>query len=449
MSRKLRVLVSTICLCFAVVSILISATYLSGSSSPREFVSSWSQRLSPTLKSPPSNSTAPQDASGKPADGLVPNLREGNATLLEMAPAYIKSIMTPDDTSIPRMECPVFDGKRYDYLKSKAEKPSFRAVRPKYFFAIDLHQCVSLLPRLLSSTIEAIRFLGPENCALSIVEGRSTDGTFEILKLLRAEIEGMGATYYFNSSDLNPTSGARIEILAQLRNMAVKPLMSQPEKYDASTTVVFLNDVAICKEDILELIHQRAYQSADMVCAMDWTYVGEHPTFYDVWIARDMAGDTFFNIPPDGNWDSAWNLFWNNTVARERYNEHKAFQVFACWNGATAFTAKPLLELAMGFRGPKKEECFQGEPEIFCKEMWKAGYGKIAVVPSVNLEYSDERGKDIKALKGFVPQWVAKDGDDPNDISLKVQWEKDPPKLVKCMPNYQEQTWVPWDQSLA
>lgn len=366
-----------------------------------------------------------------------------------MALAYIKSIMTPEDNTIPRMECPATDGKRYDYLKSKTEKPSFRAVRPKYFFAIDLHQCVSLLPRLIGSAIEAMRFLGPENCALSIVEGRSTDGTFEILKLLRAEIESMGASYYFNSSDLNPTAGARIEILAELRNLAVQPLMAQPEKYDASTTVVFLNDVAICKEDILELIHQRINQSADMVCAMDWTYVGEHPTFYDVWIARDIAGDTFFNIPPDGNWDSAWNLFWNNTETRERFFEHKPFQVFSCWNGATVFTAKPLLERALGFRGPKKTECFQGEPEIFCKELWKAGYGKIAVVPSVNLEYSNERGKDIKALKGYTSQWVAKDGDDPNDTAIKIQWAKDPPKLVKCMPNYQDQTWVPWDQSLA
>ncbi|KFY58785.1 hypothetical protein V496_05950 [Pseudogymnoascus sp. VKM F-4515 (FW-2607)] len=431
MSRKFRVLVSAICLSFAAVSIIISATYLSGSSYSPAFVKSWGQRLSPSPNSPASDSTAPQGGNGQPDSVLVPILREGNATLLEMAPAYIKSIMTPEDSSIPRMECPALEGTRYDYLKAKTEKPFFRAVRPKYFFAIDLHQCVSLLPRLISSTVEAMRFLGPENCALSIVEGRSTDGTFEILKLLRSEIEGMGASYYFNSSDLNPTAGARIEILAELRNLAVQPLMTQPEKYDASTTVIFLNDVAICKDDILELIHQRFHQSADMVCAMDWTYVGEHPTFYDVWIARDMAGDTFFNIPPDGNWDSAWNLFWNNTEARQRFSEHKSFQVFSCWNGATAFTAKPLLELAMGFRGPKKAECFQGEPEIFCKEMWKAGYGKIAVVPSINLEYSNERGKDIKALKGHTSQWVTRDRDDPKDTGFKIQWVKDPPKLVK------------------
>jgi alpha-1,3-mannosyltransferase len=42
---------------------------------------------------------------------------------------------------------------------------------------------------------------------------------------------------------------------------------------------------------------------------MDWTYVGENPAFYDVWIARSMKGDTFFIIPEDGSWDYAWNLF--------------------------------------------------------------------------------------------------------------------------------------------
>jgi alpha-1,3-mannosyltransferase len=50
-------------------------------------------------------------------------------------------------------------------------------------------------------------------------------------------------------------------------------------------------------------IHQRQYEDADMVCAMDWTYVGRDPTFYDVWVARDMNGDSFFEIPEDGSWE--------------------------------------------------------------------------------------------------------------------------------------------------
>ena len=65
-----------------------------------------------------------------------------------------------------------------------------------------------------------------------------------------------------------------------------------------------------------------------MTCAMDWTYVRQDPTFYDVWIARDMKGESFFNIPPDGNWNSAWNLFWNNADTQQRYHAHLPFQVF-------------------------------------------------------------------------------------------------------------------------
>jgi hypothetical protein len=55
-----------------------------------------------------------------------------------------------------------------------------------------------------------------------------------------------------------------------------------------------------------------------------------------------MTGDTFFEIPEDGNWNFAWNLFWNDPKSRQRLNSHKPFQVFSCWNGATAFTANAL-----------------------------------------------------------------------------------------------------------
>jgi alpha-1,3-mannosyltransferase len=394
--------------------------------------------------------TAPHEAGPTPTPKPTSNLRDGNATLLEIAPAYIKAIMSPEDNSFPRLDCPAPGGSRYDYLRKKGMHRARREVKPKYFFALDLHQCANLLPRLIGSVVEAMRFLGPENCALSIVEGRSDDGTFEILKVLRQEIEDIGATYFFNSTDLDPSSGARIAILAELRNMALEPLTHHSDNYDPDTTVIFLNDVAICMEDILELIHQRVQQNADMTCAMDWTYAGVDPTFYDVWIARDIKGDTFFNIPEDGNWNSAWNLFWNNAPTQQRYGYHKPFQVFSCWNGAVTFTAKPLLQHNISFHSSNSPpECFRGEPEILCKEMWKSGYGKIAVVPSVNLEYSDEQAKKIKALKGYTSQWVGKDGDDSNDESLRIEWEKNPPAVVKCMSSYQNQTWVPWDEGLA
>ena len=318
---------------------------------------------------------------------------------------------------------------------------------PKYFFALDLHQCASILPRLIGSVIESIRFLGPQNCALSIVEGRSDDGTFEVLLSLREELERIGVKYYFNSSDINPTVGDRIKALAELRNQALQPLLDHHNRTTPTntTTVVFLNDVAICMEDILELIHQRKHQNADMTCAMDWTYVGPDPTFYDVWIARGMNGDTFFNIPEDGNWNSAWNIFWNNPTAQQRQRTGKPFQVFSCWNGATAFTAEPFLESKIRFRASYQHECPQGEPKTWCKEMWHLGYGRIAVVSSVNLEYSDEAAKKIKAAKGYVSRFVG-DGDKGED---QIEWEANPPPTVKCMPSYKNQTWLPWEEQLT
>lgn len=373
-----------------------------------------------------------------------PALKDGNHDLLSLATSYTTAIMTPEDTSFPRLECQVPEGDRYDYLRSNNTHTLDSDVRIKYFFALDLHQCVGVLPRLLGSIVESMRFLGPENCALSVVEGRSDDGTYEVLKVLGKEIERIGAQYFLSTSEIDPTAEGvgRIKALAELRNQALWPLFHHPQEYTMNGTIIFINDVALCMEDILELIHQRFYQNADMTCAMDWTYVGRDPTFYDVWIARDMNGDAFFNIPEDGNWNSAWNLFWNNPDAQQALKAGRPFQVFSCWNGATAFTAKPVLEQKIKFRSAYENECAQGEPKIFCKEMWSLGYWKIAVVPSVNLEYSDEAAKKIKSAKGYVSNWV-----DRQAGSAQIEWVRSPPPLVKCIQSYADQTWVPWNES--
>ena len=115
-------------------------------------------------------------------------------------------------------------------------------------------------------------------------------------------------------------------------NMALKPLMKNPERYSKTATIIFLNDVSFCMEDILELIHQHAYQNADMTCPMDWTFdqgLEVEPTFHDVWVARGMTGDSFFNIPTgNGTWDYAPHLLWNYPNAQNRLYAHEPFQVF-------------------------------------------------------------------------------------------------------------------------
>ncbi|CAO1606237.1 hypothetical protein XANCAGTX0491_009738 [Xanthoria calcicola] len=378
-------------------------------------------------------------------------LKQPNKTLLEAAPPYIEAIITPDDKTFPRLDCPTPDGTRYGSLRAGDQQPDAHDLKAslKYFFALDLHQCVGLLPRLLGSIVETVEFLGPENCALSIVEGRSDDGTFETLLLLREDMDRIGVKYYLQTNEVNPMAAGeqkgegRIQALSKIRNQALQPLVDLHLEADTDVTVVFLNDVAICMEDILELIYQRRRQNADMTCAMDWTYVGPDPTFYDVWIARGMNGDSFFNIPPDGNWNSAWHLFWNNPEASEKLNAGKPFQVFSCWNGAVTFTAKPIVQQKLKFRSAAAHECPQGEPKSFCKDLWLLGYGKIAVVPSVNLEYTDENGKKIKSAKGYVSRFVG--GGDEND---KIEWQEKPPEKVKCIPNYENQHWRPWDEKV-
>ncbi|KAL9136760.1 MAG: hypothetical protein Q9175_002022 [Cornicularia normoerica] len=449
MQRKFTVLWKTVAVFLVAASLLFGFSWNYPNSKP--YIPKWfySSDWNAADETGTETVTSPmEDAplSAPPSPPSKPVLKDGNATLLEMTPSYIKAIMTPEDTSFPRLACPAPTGDRYLYLKASSTNMTYGlTIRPKYFFALDLHQCASLLPRLIGSVVESIRFLGPQNCALSVIEGRSDDGTFEILFSLRREIERIGAKYYFNSSDINPTVGDRIKALAELRNQALQPLLGHADKVipTNTTTVIFLNDVALCMEDILELIHQRKYQNADMTCAMDWTYVGPEPTFYDVWIARGMNGDTFFNIPEDGNWDSAWNIFWNNPSANEHQRTGKPFQVFSCWNGATAFTAAPFLESKIRFRASYEHECPQGEPKTWCTEMWHLGYGKIAVIPSVNLEYSDEAAKKIKAVKGYVSRWSVGGA---NDGEERINWETTPPSTVKCMPSYQNQTWLPEEQ---
>ncbi|PNP44927.1 hypothetical protein TGAM01_v206382 [Trichoderma gamsii] len=430
------------------------------------------------------------------ADGAV--LSSANITEYLQAIYHVK----PDTRLAPRLECPAINAARYKTLKNKQKKkssgrpaPSSPPARPaspssssrsspssssspvsvskllsasisssskptatpaprslessaseiRYFFALDLRNCIDLLPRLMGSIVEAMQFLGPRSCALSIVEGDSPDGTGDVLAALRPSLEAMGVTYIYNSSTVKSAEGDRIAKLAKLRNMPLEPIFEQSIPIADDASVVFLNDVAACAEDILELILQKQELNADMTCAMDWTYPGDEPNFYDVWIARGINGDSFFHIPANGNWGEAQNLFWNAPDTRSRFDELRPFQVFACWNGATVFSAKPIVE-GLHFRTNyhKTGECFQGEPVLFCKDMWWRGYGKIAVVPSVNLEYTDKNGKRIKQDKGFVSDIVAEQ--DPRDDL--IDWTG-PPDTVRCMPTWKDQFFQRWNKSLT
>ncbi|KAB5559624.1 cryptococcal mannosyltransferase 1-domain-containing protein [Coniochaeta sp. 2T2.1] len=391
---------------------------------------------------PPHDVTTNAPLLENPHETLTP----GNLALADTN-RYVQAILQPNDTSFPKLICLPPDAARYQYLKPSASITS----EIKYFFALNLRECVQLLPRLLGSIVEAIRFLGPEHCALSIVEGNSADSTAEVLAALQPEMDRLlaGRAHFELSNTINPLEGEgrRFSKLAELRNLALRPLREDRDRYH-NATVVFINDVAICMEDILELVHQRLLLQSDMVCGMDWVYGGsEQPIFYDSYISRTLVGDLFFNIPPEtASYSFAPDLFWNDAISRARFHAHLPVQVFSCWNGAVAFTATPVVDGKVAFRATfdDKGECFQAEPQLFCKDMWFQGHGKIAVVPSVNLAYTNDDGQRIKKDKGYTSHWVNA-GASSADL---IEWQP-PPDRVKCMPTFTDQTWRPWNETLS
>jgi hypothetical protein len=189
-----------------------------------------------------------------------PGIPDLDPERLKVVDAYISSIMDPKDRTFPRLRCPRPIKERYEILRRRRNFATRWESPPRqWFFALNLYQCSHVLPRLLASVVEAIRFLRPEDCVLSIVGGRSNDGTTEILARLREEMEAMNVTYYFSTSDVDPLKSGndRITELAILRNIVLDPLVRQPELYQPDTTIIFLNDVSICTDDILELVYQK------------------------------------------------------------------------------------------------------------------------------------------------------------------------------------------------
>lgn len=173
------------------------------------------------------------------------------------------------------------------------------------------------------------------------------------------------------------------------------------------------------------------------------------PIFYDVWIARSLSGNLLFDIPPaTGTWQHSLDLFFDHPPSRARFLAGLPTQVFSCWNGAVALRAAPLARGDAAFRCPRPGECFQGEPQLLCKDLWGRGYGRIAVVPAVNLDYTDRGGRWVKKEKGYVSDFVGREGR-LDERRERIAWEPRPPEMVKCVPTFTEQEWLPWNESMS
>ncbi|KAI5480573.1 hypothetical protein MNV49_000269 [Pseudohyphozyma bogoriensis] len=279
---------------------------------------------------------------------------------------------------------------------------------------------------------------GPSRLHISIYENASSDDTPSQLYLFSRILNRLGVGFTIVSSS-KPTTGRRIEGLAELRNKALQPLFdASPGTFDR---VLFLNDVHLCEADLLEIMFQHEELQIKEFAEFD---LSDRIAFYDTWVARDLLGLPFYNIKyPTGDWELSPPLTpLPQSPSRELYHSLLPFQVFSCFNGATVLDASLFTTFNLRFRSDRgtddQSECF-----LICQDIWRTfspgehgGNGRgarIQVVPrtAVGYELAEyEARRNDRNTTGLVPRyengWVEK--------REMVQWQEYPPKLVTSYP---------------
>lgn len=167
----------------------------------------------------------------------------------------------------------------------------------KYFFAINLvrprlarslpsrtcsrlqsqYNSFDIIPDLFSNMFKVSAILGYNNVFVSVYENGSTDQTKALLRIFDALCRSVGLRVIIRTS--LRTRGAfhhRIEYLAEVRNAALVPLQelrdADGEVFDS---IIFMNDVLPCVDDLLELVWQSRRQNAGITCGSDYIFHDE------------------------------------------------------------------------------------------------------------------------------------------------------------------------------
>jgi len=272
---------------------------------------------------------------------------------------------------------------------AKSKKAELLADGHKYFFAINLYNSFDVIPDLFATLFRTAAILGYQNVFVSIYENGSSDQTKALLRIFDALTRSVGMRVMIRTS--MRTRGAfnhRIEYLAEVRNSAFVPLHELREN-DGETfdSIVFMNDILPCVDDLLELIYQSRLNNAGITCAADYMYHEEiaSPVFYDNWVARDINGTALENAP--------FERIFHHPISSSRFQRHLPVQVQSCWNGIAVLDPAPFYEKNVRFRMAKimDGECSASECSLICNDYWAAGYGRIMMVPRVKLAYDSVR----------------------------------------------------------
>lgn len=78
------------------------------------------------------------------------------------------------------------------------------------------------------------------------------------------------------SSRVRGAFNHRIEYLAEVRNAALVPLYEMRDATgEVFDSIIFMNDILPCVDDLLELIWQSRRQNAGITCASDYMFHDE------------------------------------------------------------------------------------------------------------------------------------------------------------------------------
>jgi len=88
-------------------------------------------------------------------------------------------------------------------------------------------------------------------------------------------------------------------------------------------------------------------------------------------------------------------------------------------------------------------ECWTGEPTNLAIDFWRLGFGKIMIVPSVNVAYSDTEATQVKNRRGWAHDNIEKAAA-ATDVLDEIKWALEPPGLIKCFAHlgYTDPYWV-------
>lgn len=344
------------------------------------------------------------------------------------------------------LTCPLQRGSRYNLLRDKAAGSG----QVQFFFALNLHQSIDVIPRLMGSVLETVRFLGPEHCAISIVDGRSDDGTYEVVAALRPRVESMGAQFYLSTtrSRAKDEDLQRAERLSAMRNKVLEPLREVTSTgpvrglsgtFSPDTVAVILDAIALCPEDILELILQHVHQGARMSCAVDWIW--NETLVSNSRDVRSLDGTPIFDISRGSSISRVEDVFFQNHTNRHRYEASLPVQVYSCWGGMVVLDALPFAEDWIKFRLAASGECATSEAMLLARDLYQRRGGRIMAVPAINVAHSNKDAAEIKQLRGYVQDHVHM-FQPALDNQETIGWQRAPPAMVKCLSSQDDPRWM-------